>query len=342
MCPSQSNLQQWNSLGTWSNVRKRIQEIKDSTKSNSRKIQSEAMMNFYGIKLGNGSATSSGGIANVGFVRIEGTGSASYLNMSQLVVYDKEGRNVSVKRPAQSSQLGWGTVASTANDGDERPRGHPQEVHGMGSGKDFWQVQLDGPTIVSSVVVYNRSDCCGDRMGSGYVIKLFTPQPNPELLWTSEPLNDSQIQKIMIPGGVYTPKTIPLEQLQKMFTSAGCTRQLTEGQIGWWRGREKIQDIQNDMNAYGSLTKECSGSNGQHDFCSPGKCVYTAETQKCIKAVEQTGFVPRITWGSTPPSDYNAKCDDLLCPYFKSKYGSYDKVPATYNAAVAWCKSRNL
>jgi len=274
MCPSESNLQQWNSLGTWSNVKKRIQEIKDSTKSNSRNVQSEAMMNFYGIKLGNGSAASSGGIANVGFVRIEGTGSASYLNMSQLVVYDKEGRNVSVKRPAQSSQLGWGTVASTANDGDERPRGHPQEVHGTGSGKDFWQVQLDGPTTVSSVVVYNRSDCCGDRMGTGFVIKLFTPQPNPELLWTSEPLNDSQTQKIMIPGGVYTPKTIPLEQLQKMFESSGCTRKLTEGQVGWWRGREKIQDIQNDMNAYGSLTKGCSGSNGQHDFCSPAKCLW--------------------------------------------------------------------
>jgi len=270
MCPSQSNLGEWNSLGTWGKVINRISQMKNNTKSNVRKIQETSMENFYGIKLGSGTATSTG-IANVGFVRIEGTGSASYLNMSQLVVLDDKGNNVSVKRPAQSSTLGWGTVASTGNDGNERPRPHPG-VHGMGSGTDFWQVQLDGPTTVSSVIVYNRSDCCSDRMGTGFVIKLFSPQPNTVLLWTSERLNSSLTQRIMTPGGVLSPRTVPLTKLQEMWESAGCTRQLQEGHVGWWRGRGQMQDIQNDMNAYGGLTKACSGSNGQHDFCSPGKC----------------------------------------------------------------------
>jgi hypothetical protein len=142
------------------------------------------------------------GISNVGYVRIEGTGSASYLNMSQLVVYDNQGKNVSKKRPTQSSGSPYGPPGSgtsgaseeMANDGDERPRGHPFEFHGKGSGKDLWQVQLDRPTTVSAVMVYNRSDCCSDRMGSGFVIKLFSPQPNTVLLWTSSRLSSSQVQ----------------------------------------------------------------------------------------------------------------------------------------------------
>lgn len=274
MCPSQSNLQKWNSLGTWGQVRSHVEEMKNNTKSNTRKIQAEAMANFYGIKLGTGSAASSGGIPNVGFVRIEGTGSAGPLNMSQLVVYDDQGKNVSVKRPVQSSGSPYpNALAEMANDGDERPRGHPYEFHGKGSGTDLWQVHLvDGPRTVTSVIVYNRSDCCGERMGSGYVIKLFSPLPNPVLLWTSDPLNDSQVQRIMVPGGVFTPKTAPLAKLQQMFESAGCTRQLTEGDVTWWRTTGSLEGIQNDMNAYGSLTKSCQGDKRQTTFCNPGKC----------------------------------------------------------------------
>jgi len=341
MYPTEQTISTWNSLGTWGAVLRRINSLKDSTKSGVRKTQQEAMLSFYGIQMAH-AVSSSGGVPNVGFVRIEGTGYPSHLNMSQLVVYDDKGNNVSVRRPVQSSQLGWGTVASTGNDGDERPRGHPQQVHGMGSGKDFWQVQLDGPTTVSSVVVYNRADCCGDRLGLGFVIKLFSPQPNTVLLWTSDPLNSSQVQRILTPGGTHSPKTIPLAKLQEMWTKAGCTRQLTEGDVYWWRTTGSIEGIQNDMNAYGSLTKSCSGNNGQHEFCSPGKCKYNAETQKCINAVEQTGFIPRLTWGTTPPSQHNYKCDDLLCPYFKDKHGSYDNVPAPYRQEAEYCKSRGL
>lgn len=339
MYPTEKTISTWNSLGTWGAVLRRINELKASTKSGVRKTQEEAMLSFYGIQMAH-AVSSSGGVPNVRYVRIIGTGSAAHLNMSQLVVYDDKGNNVSVRRPATSSELGWGTVASTANDGNERPRPHPQQVHGMGRGDDGWHVQLDGPTIVSSVVVYNRSDCCGDRMGTGYVIKLYDSSFN--LLWTSEPLNGSQIQRILTPGGIYSPKTIPLANLQKMWESAGCTYKLTEGHVGWWRARGQLQDIQNDMNAYGSLTKTCSGSEGQHNFCSPGKCKWDANTQICINAVEQTGFIPRVTWGSTPPANRQAICDDLLCPYFKDKYGSYDNVPATYRVEADYCKSKGL
>jgi hypothetical protein len=277
MCPSESNLSQWNSLGTWGKVRNRVEQMKNNTKSKTRQIQGEAMMNFYGIKLGSGSAATSGGVPNVGFVRIQGGPSASYLNMSQLVVYDEQGRNVSVRRPTQSSGSPYGPPGSgtrgaseeMANDGDERPRPHPYEFHGKGS-NDFWQVKLDGPTTVTSVVVYNRSDCCGDRMGYGFVIKLINP--SGAVLLTIDVLNDRQVQRIMTPGGVFSPRTAPVEKFQEMFESAGCTNKLTEGHLGWWRSLPEMSNIQGDMNAYGSLTKNCSGAKWQHEVCISGKC----------------------------------------------------------------------
>jgi len=69
---------------------------------------------------------------------------------------------------------------------------------------------------------------------------------------------------------------------------------------------------------------------------------YDAKTLMCITAVEETGFIPRITWGTTPDANRQAICDDLLCPYFKNKYGSLNNVPATYAAEVNYCKSRGL
>jgi len=71
----------------------------------------------------------------------------------------------------------------------------------------------------------------------------------------------------------YTPATIPLENLQQMFNDAGCTNRLTdENQVRWWRQRPTIQDIQNDMNAYGNLTRTCTGDSRQTQFCKTGSC----------------------------------------------------------------------
>jgi hypothetical protein len=71
---------------------------------------------------------------------------------------------------------------------------------------------------------------------------------------------------------VKTPQDQPLTELQEMWENAGCTSKLQEGQqVEWWRARDTT-DIMNDMNAYASLTKNCTGNKSQHEFCRPGKC----------------------------------------------------------------------
>ena len=138
-------------------------------------------------------------IPNVAFVRIEG--GTRVLNLSQLVVLDEYGNNISRGRPQQVNSETYGDANKTkANDGGEAPRGHPNEYHGHNNetGQDLWQVQLDGPRNVASVIVYNRSDCCADRMASGYVIKLYSPNPGGgyRQVFVSSRLNANPVQVV--------------------------------------------------------------------------------------------------------------------------------------------------
>jgi hypothetical protein len=136
-------------------------------------------------------------ISNIRFVRIEG--GDDYLNMSQLVVLDENGNNISRGRSQQVNSEAWGDANRTkANDGGESWRPHPQQYHGQGGGKDLWQVQLDGPSKVSAVIVYNRSDCCAQRMATGYVIKLYASDGAGgwKAVFVSDKLTAAQVQVV--------------------------------------------------------------------------------------------------------------------------------------------------
>jgi len=116
----------------------------------------------------------------------------------------------------------------------------------------------------------------------------------------------------------YTPMTVPLEKLQEMFEKAGCTHQLTEGDAGWWRKTTNLNDIQNDMNAYGNLTKGCTGSKGQHEFCSPGKCPispsYTPTTvplEKLQEMFEKAGCTRQLIEGDAGWWRKTTSLDDI-------------------------------
>ena len=111
---------------------------------------------------------------------------------------DETGKNISKGRPQQVNSDPYGDATRRrVNDGDERPRGHPYQYHGSGN-KDMWQVQLDGTKKVSSVIIYNRADCCQGRMASGYVIKLYAPNPAGGfmLAFTSRKLNAKLVQVV--------------------------------------------------------------------------------------------------------------------------------------------------
>ena len=57
--------------------------------------------------------------------------------------------------------------------------------------------------------------------------------------------------------------------------------------------------------------------------------------QDCVNAVENTGFIPRVTWGSTPSNKIDATCDQKLCQYWPQKYPN--GVPDRYKPSIVNC-----
>jgi hypothetical protein len=131
----------------------------------------------------------------VKFVRVDGGN--DYLQLSQVVVTDANGSNIAKGKKTSSSGAGWDTQESTAVDGVEASRGHPSEFVSTG-GNAFYQIELSSPSQVASVTIYNRADCCQDRLATGYRVKLLDSQGN--VVFTSNPLNNSAKQVIQITG----------------------------------------------------------------------------------------------------------------------------------------------
>ena len=87
---------------------------------------------------------------------------ATYMQISQVAVFDENGINVSVRRNVTAS-AGVGNP-SIAVDGALAERAYPSIWHSNSAGTDaFWQVTLWQPTTISRVEFYNRLDCCQGR-----------------------------------------------------------------------------------------------------------------------------------------------------------------------------------
>jgi hypothetical protein len=149
------------------------------------------------VKLTNTSTTiaeikSSNPLNFVKSVRI--AGGSDYLQISQLVVTDMQGNNIAVGRPTSSS----GIYASEFTE-KSAVNGNFQGLFISSTPTNaFFEVTLDKPTQIASVSIYNRKDCCQDRL-TGYKVILKDSAGNP--IYTSNNLNGNPQQTINIPIG---------------------------------------------------------------------------------------------------------------------------------------------
>ena len=111
--------------------------------------------------------------AHVRFVVVR-SAPGKFLQLSQVVVNDESGINVARGKPCTSSSY-WGHDgsgnANNAVDGTLGLKRHPHEFHSAGSG-DWWIVDLERVHTVISVVVYNRGDCCQERLAGAHMLLL--------------------------------------------------------------------------------------------------------------------------------------------------------------------------
>ena len=115
------------------------------------------------------------------YVRVQLTG-ADYLSLAEVQVFGTgppTPTNLSAgKAASQSSTLaGYATAgAASAVDGNRDGSFGDGSVTATNADPNaWWQVDLGGSAAVSSIVIWNRTDCCGSRLGDYWVFVSDTP-----------------------------------------------------------------------------------------------------------------------------------------------------------------------
>jgi hypothetical protein len=109
------------------------------------------------------------------YVRVQLVGT-NYLSLAEVKVWGFS--NLAVNKAAtQSSTPPWGGPASRAVDGNtDGEWTHNSVTHTNLDAQAWWQVDLGSMRVVQSVDVWNRTDCCGERLSNFNVLLLDASQ----------------------------------------------------------------------------------------------------------------------------------------------------------------------
>ena len=100
----------------------------------------------------------------------------------------KKSTNISKGKPTKQSSTGFGGTSERAVDGNrEGNYGGNSVTHTEGNLKAWWEVDLKKLSDISQVKIYNRTDCCEERLSNFNL--LFSKRPFP-----NAPVADAQLQ----------------------------------------------------------------------------------------------------------------------------------------------------
>lgn len=88
--------------------------------------------------------------------------------------------NVAQGRPASQSSTAAGGVAARAVDGNTNGNwGGASVTHTFVDDPAWWEVDLEEARTIDSIEIWNRTDCCGERLSNYYVLVSNSPNPQP-------------------------------------------------------------------------------------------------------------------------------------------------------------------
>jgi hypothetical protein len=111
------------------------------------------------------------------YVRVQLSG-AGYLSMAEVQVLGSldAAINLAVGKPATQSSTILSATASRAVDGNTDGNWAQSSVTHTGlDANPWWQVDLGASATISSVVIWNRTDCCSDRLSDYWLFISDTP-----------------------------------------------------------------------------------------------------------------------------------------------------------------------
>jgi glucose/arabinose dehydrogenase len=113
--------------------------------------------------------------------------------------------NLALGRPTSQSSTAAGGVSSRAVDGDSDGAYASASVTHTGGGVgSWWEVDLGAPRQIATIDIWNRTDCCADRLSNYTVLVSFHPGPEP---------GDPNVFEHFESAQAGRPTTIPVGQL---------------------------------------------------------------------------------------------------------------------------------
>lgn len=109
-------------------------------------------------------------IDNVHYIRVEHTKNV-VIHLSQIAVFDVTNTNVALNKPCSNSEA-WSIGKSEcwkAIDGSYEMRAFPDMFHSR-QNKGWMEVDLQGGFTIQRIEVWDRKDCCHERM-EGHIVK---------------------------------------------------------------------------------------------------------------------------------------------------------------------------
>jgi hypothetical protein len=149
---------------------------------------------------------------NIRYVRlVAGKGGDNFINISQIVVRNEILANIAEGKPVTATSSHMGSNPQKIVDGIESNRNHPDIFHSARSSGDEVTIDLQANSIIASVEIYNRKDCCTNRI-VGAKLQLL----NAEKQVVKESLITEDKQKIVLDYFVNNTAETSLIQLKKV------------------------------------------------------------------------------------------------------------------------------
>ncbi len=99
------------------------------------------------------------------YITISVYGPGRYLSLAEVQVFKWPYENVALGRPATQSSVIFGGSASRAVDGNTNGNWSSSSVtHTDADSLPWWEVDLGSAQLVDKIIIYNRTDCCGNRL----------------------------------------------------------------------------------------------------------------------------------------------------------------------------------
>lgn len=122
--------------------------------------------------------------------------------------HHKSAHNLALGKPVRQSSTGYGGSPERAVDGNREGNYSANNVtHTDNAPNDWWEVDLGSQKRIREIKIWNRTDCCGERLSNFYL--LISPYPfSSGNLQTS--LNNSSVWSYHHPGAAGRETTIPV------------------------------------------------------------------------------------------------------------------------------------